>query len=263
MVFLRFISQTLSWECLISKSRGVAMSWSVDPISIKNQWNGPAWYLVKRKSDKDYYKLNYDPRPENWYTCWYKRVEVYCWSWQLNASWFWWTIFTRMGKDSFARSTVAYQIQRDVLPSLEAQIIKKLPASAGDLSSIPGSGRCPGGGNGNPLQYSCLGNLLDRGAWWATVHGVTKEWYTTLQWNNNSKTCSNNETTADTATRVGVTAWLSWRLSIVSSFVSIHLLRRPNRWVEWWYCGSQHSCILWVFDDSTNLCSSFRYVVLL
>ena len=111
-----------------------------------------------------------------------------------------------MGKDSFARSTVAYQIQRDVLPSLEAQIIKKLPASAGDLSSIPGSGRCPGGGNGNPLQYSCLGNLLDRGAWWATVHGVTKEWYTTLQWNNNSKTCSNNETTADTATRVGVTA---------------------------------------------------------
>ena len=66
-----------------------------------------------------------------------------------------------MGKDSFARSTVAYQIQRDVLPSLEAQIIKKLPASAGDLSLIPGSGRCPGGGNGSPLQYSCLGNLLE------------------------------------------------------------------------------------------------------
>ena len=45
---------------------------------------------------------------------------------------------------------------------------------AGDLSSIPGSGRSPGGGRGNPLQYSCLENPMDRGAWWATVHGVSK-----------------------------------------------------------------------------------------
>ena len=44
----------------------------------------------------------------------------------------------------------------------------------GDGSSIPGSGRCPAEGNGNPLQYSCLENPMDRGAWWATVHGVTK-----------------------------------------------------------------------------------------
>ena len=45
---------------------------------------------------------------------------------------------------------------------------------AGDTGSIPGSGRTPGGGNGNPLQYSCLKNPMSRGAWWATVHGVTK-----------------------------------------------------------------------------------------
>ena len=45
---------------------------------------------------------------------------------------------------------------------------------AGDLGSIPGSGRSPGEGNGNPLQYSCLENPMDRGAWRATVHGVTK-----------------------------------------------------------------------------------------
>ena len=44
-----------------------------------------------------------------------------------------------------------------------------------EVGSIPGSGRSPGGGNGNLLQYSCLENLMDRGAWWATVHGVTKE----------------------------------------------------------------------------------------
>ena len=44
-----------------------------------------------------------------------------------------------------------------------------------DLGSIPGSGRSPGGGNGNPLQCSCLGNPMDRGAWWPTVHRVTEE----------------------------------------------------------------------------------------
>ena len=48
--------------------------------------------------------------------------------------------------------------------------------SAGDLGSIPGSGRSPGEGNGNPLQYSGLENPMDRGAWQATVHGVTKSW---------------------------------------------------------------------------------------
>ena len=46
--------------------------------------------------------------------------------------------------------------------------------NAGDLGSIPGSGRSPGEGNGNPLQYSCLENPVDRGAWWATVHGVAE-----------------------------------------------------------------------------------------
>ena len=60
-----------------------------------------------------------------------------------------------------------------------SSIVKNLPAKAGDMDSIPGSGRSPGEGNGNPLQYSCLGNPVDRGAWLATVHGVTKELDTT------------------------------------------------------------------------------------
>ena len=54
-------------------------------------------------------------------------------------------------------------------------MVKNLPANAGDTGSVPGLGRSPGEGNGNPLQYSCLGNPMDRGAWQATVHGVTKE----------------------------------------------------------------------------------------
>ena len=53
-------------------------------------------------------------------------------------------------------------------------MVKNLPANAGDMGSSPGLGRFPGRGNGNPLQYSCLGNPINRGAWQATVHGVTK-----------------------------------------------------------------------------------------
>ena len=52
--------------------------------------------------------------------------------------------------------------------------VKTSACSVGDLGSIPGLGRSPGGGNGNPLQYSCLENPLDRGAWQAAIHGVTK-----------------------------------------------------------------------------------------
>ena len=51
---------------------------------------------------------------------------------------------------------------------------KASACNGGDLGSIPGLGRSPGEGNGNPLQYSCLKNPLDRGAWWATLHGVAK-----------------------------------------------------------------------------------------
>ena len=55
-----------------------------------------------------------------------------------------------------------------------AQTVKHLVYIVGDLGSIPGLGRSSGEGNGNPLQYSCLENPMDRGAWWATVHGVAK-----------------------------------------------------------------------------------------
>ena len=64
--------------------------------------------------------------------------------------------------------------------------LKNSPAHAGDAGLIPGSGRFPGEGDGNPLQYSCLGNLTDRGAWQTTVHGVAKKSDTTKRLNNNS-----------------------------------------------------------------------------
>ena len=58
-------------------------------------------------------------------------------------------------------------------------LVKNPPGNAGDLGSIPRLGRSPRGGHGNLLQYSCLENPMDRGAWQATVHGITKESGTT------------------------------------------------------------------------------------
>ena len=57
-----------------------------------------------------------------------------------------------------------------------SSVVKNPPANAGDVGSVLGLGRSPGEGNGNPLQYSCLENSKDGGAWWAAVHGVPKSW---------------------------------------------------------------------------------------
>ena len=72
--------------------------------------------------------------------------------------------------------------RRDSLPtplflgSPGGSVGKESACNAGDLGPVPGSGRSPGGGHGNPLQYSGLENPMDRGAWQATVHRVTKSW---------------------------------------------------------------------------------------
>ena len=57
-----------------------------------------------------------------------------------------------------------------------AQTVQESSCNVGDLGSIPGLGKSPGGGHGNRLQYSCLENPMDRGAWQAAVHGVAKSW---------------------------------------------------------------------------------------
>ena len=68
-------------------------------------------------------------------------------------------------------------VMNNGIHSLVSQMVKNLPAMREtQVRSLPGSGRFPGEGNGNPLQYSCLENSMDRGAWWATVHGVANSW---------------------------------------------------------------------------------------
>ena len=70
---------------------------------------------------------------------------------------------------------MSYSVESDMKPNkhLVAQTVKSA-CNAGDPGSVPGSGRSPGERNGYPLQYSCLENSVDRGAWWATVHGVAE-----------------------------------------------------------------------------------------
>ena len=79
--------------------------------------------------------------------------------------------------------------------------VKVSACNTGDPGSIPGLGRSPGEGNGNPLQYSCLENPMDGGAWWAIVHGVTKRWTWLMQLGN---TCCS-------ASWELTIKWKSWR----------------------------------------------------
>ena len=85
----------------------------------------------------------------------------------------------RRERQLLKRDATAFRVSQVTL------VVKNPPANAGDLReavSIPESGRSPGEGNGNPLQYSCLENLLDRGAWWATAHRVAESEMTGATW---------------------------------------------------------------------------------
>ena len=88
----------------------------------------------------------------------------------------WQAIYSPWGrKESDMTERLPLSFQPCERASLGAPTVKNLPANAGDACLIPGSRRSPGGGNGNPLQYSCLENSMDRGASWITVYGVAKK----------------------------------------------------------------------------------------
>ena len=82
-------------------------------------------------------------------------------------------------------------------------------SNVGNLGSIPGSGRCPGEGNGNPLQYSCLGNPMGRGAWWATTHRVTR-----LRYDSVTRPLSQNNLSQQMESRS------CWRIQLFSFFLN-------------------------------------------
>ena len=88
-------------------------------------------------------------------------------------------IYQLIGRDPELMEIIKLEnknLKISIITSQVVLVVKNPPASAGDMGLIPGLGRSPKGGNGNPLQYSCLGNPMDRRAWRATVHRVTKSW---------------------------------------------------------------------------------------
>ena len=108
---------------------------------------------------------------------WMTSLTQWTWVWVNSGSW-WWT-----GKPGMLQSMGSQRVEHDWATklnwteplhwaSLVAQRVKNLACNSGDLSSVPEWGRSPGEGNGNPLQYSCQGNSVDRGGWRAMVHGA-------------------------------------------------------------------------------------------
>ena len=110
-------------------------------------------------------------------------------------------------------------------------VVKNLPANAGEVGSIPGSGRSPGEGNGNPLQYSCLENSMDRRTWWVRIHGVGKS----QRWLNTLKSKEGNDK-----------YWQAWE-KLESSFHAGETIKHVN----WQTCSTgegngsplQYSCL--------------------
>ena len=127
-------------------------------------------------------------------------------------------------------------------------VVKNPPANGGnlrDLDSILGLGRSPGGRNGNPLQYSCLKKPMNRGTWWATVHGVAKS-QTWLKWlsmyalhlkclQNVSKNRLNNWLENDTA------SWIRWKVLPPSIPVFMMIIKHTE--IFWYYIMNFNICI--------------------
>ena len=95
--------------------------------------------------------------------------------------------------------------------------------NAGDLGSIPGLGRSPGEGHGNPLQYSCLENPMDRGAWWATVHRVAK---------------SQTRLSTERLTHINTHCFISWRFIKGSSSTCVRPCGRHRGLRDEWVMAS-------------------------
>ena len=118
---------------------------------------------------------------------WMASPTQWTWVWVNSGSWLWTQkpgALQSMGSQR-VRHDWATELNEALWPAPVTQVVKNLTSNAGDardVGSIPKSERSTGGGNDNLLQYSCLENPMDRGAWWATVHRVTKSWTRLSDW---------------------------------------------------------------------------------
>ena len=129
---------------------------------------------------------------------WMASPTRWTWVWVNSGSW-WWT-----GRPGVLQFMGSQRVGHDWMTELNwtelpgSSVVKSLPVSAGDMDSIPASGRAHGEGNGNPLKYSCLGNPMDRGTWRAAIQGAAKSWTQLSDWTElnvtfiDLNTCSEN-----------------------------------------------------------------------
>ena len=145
-------------------------TWCKELTYLKRPW---CWERLRAGGEGD------DRRWDGWMAS----PTWWTWVWVDSGSWWW------RGRPGVLRFMGSQRVGHDWASELNwtrsnwasqvALVVKNLPVNAGDkrdAGSIPGLGKSPGGGNGNPLQYSCPENSMDRGAWLVTVHGVTKSW---------------------------------------------------------------------------------------
>ena len=117
-----------------------------------------------------------------WWDGWMASRTRWTWAWVNSGRW-WWTgrpgVLRFMGSQRVPWATELTELNQRARTSQVVLVVKNPPANAGDtgdMSSVPGLGRSPGGGHGSPLQYSCLENLTNREAWRATIHRAVKSW---------------------------------------------------------------------------------------
>ena len=122
-------------------------------------------------------------------------------------------------------------------------VVRNLPANAGDLSSIPGSGRSPGEGDGNPLQCSCLGNPMDRGAWQAAVHEAAKS-QKQLSTHNLNSSVPGTSTGDNEALRILI---LYYRFDALQEFFISRILIDSGRSLN--VVWIQHSTSVWMLIE--------------
>ena len=131
-------------------------------------------------------------------------------------------------------------------------VVNNPPANAGDVGLIPGLGRSPGRAYGNPLQYSCLGNPTDRGAWWATVQGGAKESDTTSWLNNNNSLylafdlmADHNDSLKPLAEFSGFFLILSLSTTVLSDPIILFLPLILFPWFQWWQNSLDNTVLSW------------------
>ena len=127
-----------------------------------------------------------------------------------------------------------------------SSVVKNPPTNAGDVGSVPGSGRSPAEGNSNPLQYSCLGNPMDRGAWWATVHVVEESSITEGLTETHTHTHTHTHEATVLASEVSL-------LKVISEMWTWLLLENSGRKRTWktnWIHWKVKEEVMCVLDDS-------------